>query len=65
MKKLFTIFIFVLLLSMTVNSVTAMEITFWTHEDPNRTEIEDRYIAEFEQANPCLLYTSPSPRDRS
>ncbi|MGB2782907.1 MAG: extracellular solute-binding protein, partial [Atribacterota bacterium] len=37
---------------MTVNSVTAMEITFWTHEDPNRTEIEDRYIAEFEQANP-------------
>ena len=52
MKKLLTIFIFVLLLSMTVNSVTAMEITFWTHEDPNRTEIEDRYIAEFEQANP-------------
>jgi len=52
MKKLFTIFIFVLLLSMTVNSATAMEITFWTHEDPNRTEIEDRYIAEFEQANP-------------
>jgi multiple sugar transport system substrate-binding protein len=52
MKKLFTIFIFVLLLSMTINSATAMEITFWTHEDPNRTEIEDRYIAEFEQANP-------------
>ena len=52
MKKLFTIFLFVFLLSVTVNSVTAMEITFWTHEDPNRTEIEDRYIAEFEQANP-------------
>ncbi len=52
MKKLFTIFLFVLLLSMTVNSATAMEITFWTHEDPNRTEIEDRYIEEFEQANP-------------
>jgi multiple sugar transport system substrate-binding protein len=52
MKKLFTIFLFVLLLSMTINSATAMEITFWTHEDPNRTEIEDRYITEFEQANP-------------
>jgi multiple sugar transport system substrate-binding protein len=52
MKKLFTIFLFVLLLSMIINSATAMEITFWTHEDPNRTEIEDRYIAEFEQANP-------------
>jgi len=39
---------------MTVNTVNAMEITFWTHEDPNRTEIEDRYIAEFEQANPGI-----------
>jgi len=54
MKKLFTIFLFVFLLSMIVNSAAAMEITFWTHEDPNRTEIEDRYIAEFEQANPGI-----------
>ena len=52
MKKLFTIFLFLLLLSVTVNAAANMEITFWTHEDPNRTEIEDRYIAEFEQANP-------------
>lgn len=52
MKKLFTIFLFVLLLSMTVNAATNIEITFWTHEDPNRTEIENRYITEFEQANP-------------
>lgn len=52
MKKLFTIFLFVLLLSMTVNAAANIEITFWTHEDPNRTEIEDRYIEEFEQANP-------------
>ena len=52
MKKLFTIFLFVLLLSMIVNSAAAMEITFWTHEDPNRTEIENRYIVEFEKANP-------------
>lgn len=52
MKKLFTIFLFVLLLSMTVNAAANIEITFWTHEDPNRTEIENRYIEEFEQANP-------------
>ena len=52
MKRLFTIFLFMLLLSVTVNPAANMEITFWTHEDPNRTEIEDRYIAEFEQANP-------------
>jgi len=52
MKKLFTIFLFVLFISMTVNAATNIEITFWTHEDPNRTEIENRYIEEFEQANP-------------
>lgn len=27
-------------------------IKFWTHEDPARTEIEERYIQEFEAANP-------------
>lgn len=27
-------------------------LQFWTHEDPNRTRIEDRYIQEFEAANP-------------
>lgn len=52
MKKLFTFFLFVLFLIMTVNTVSALEITFWTHEDPNRTEIENRYITEFEKANP-------------
>ncbi len=52
MKKLFTVFLFVLLLSITVNAAADIEITFWTHEDPNRTEIENRYIEEFEQANP-------------
>ncbi|OQY35318.1 MAG: ABC transporter substrate-binding protein [Spirochaetaceae bacterium 4572_59] len=29
-------------------------ITFWTHEDPNRTEIENRYIAEFEATHPNI-----------
>ena len=27
-------------------------LTFWTHEDPNRTRLEERYIAEFQAANP-------------
>jgi len=52
MKKLFTFFFLILLFIMTVNTVNAIEITFWTHEDPNRTEIENRYIMEFEKANP-------------
>ena len=29
-------------------------LTFWTHEDPNRTRIEERYIQEFEAANPNI-----------
>ena len=29
-------------------------LTFWTHEDPNRTRIEERYIKEFEAANPNI-----------
>jgi multiple sugar transport system substrate-binding protein len=27
-------------------------LSFWTHEDPNRTRIEDRYVQEFMAANP-------------
>ena len=29
-------------------------LTFWTHEDPNRTRIEERYIQEFQEANPNI-----------
>ena len=29
-------------------------LTFWTHEDPNRTVIEERYIAEFEATHPNI-----------
>jgi multiple sugar transport system substrate-binding protein len=29
-------------------------LTYWTHEDPNRTKIEDRYIDEFQAANPNI-----------
>ncbi len=29
-------------------------LEFWTHEDPNRTRIEERYIQEFEAANPNI-----------
>ncbi|MCX7023341.1 MAG: extracellular solute-binding protein [Spirochaetes bacterium] len=35
----------------------AMEITIWTHEDPNRVPIEQRYIAEFMAANPSVKVT--------
>jgi len=29
-------------------------LQFWTHEDPNRTLLEDRYIEEFEAMNPNI-----------
>ena len=29
-------------------------LTFWTHEDPNRTAIEERYIQEFEASHPDI-----------
>lgn len=29
-------------------------LNFWTHEDPNRTKIEERYIAEFTAMNPTI-----------
>ena len=29
-------------------------LQFWTHEDPNRTRIEENYIKEFEAANPNI-----------
>lgn len=59
MKKI----IGILVLAVLLNSVWAagnkaeegpITLTIWTHEDPNRTRIEERYIAEFEAANPNI-----------
>ena len=40
-------------------------ITYWTHEDPNRTPFEERLVAEFEAAHPGVTIervTHPSTR---
>jgi len=64
MKKLCIFFILALFLTGTISAApAAVELTYWTHEDPNRTEIENRYIMEFETANPGVVVkrvTSPS-----
>jgi multiple sugar transport system substrate-binding protein len=53
MKKLCIFSILILLFTMTVSAALAeVELTYWTHEDPNRSEIENKYIKEFETANP-------------
>ncbi len=66
MKRLTLFFIVALLLPMAAITAQAkMELTYWTHEDPNRTEIENRYIGEFEKANPGVTIkrvTNPSKK---
>jgi multiple sugar transport system substrate-binding protein len=69
MKKLCIFLTFLLLFAVTSTVAHAkFELTFWTHEDPNRTEIENRYIKEFEKANPGVTVkrvTSPSKKNQS
>lgn len=66
MKKFCIFLACVFFLTMAVNAAESKtEITYWTHEDPNRTEIENRYIKEFEKANPEVTVkrvTSPSKK---
>jgi len=66
MKRLCIFLVCAFLLTVAVNAAESKtEITYWTHEDPNRTEIENRYIQEFEKANPEVTVkrvTSPSKK---
>jgi multiple sugar transport system substrate-binding protein len=66
MKRLCIFLACAFILAVAVNAAESKtEITYWTHEDPNRTEIENRYIQEFEKANPEVTVkrvTSPSKK---
>ena len=45
----------------------AVELIYWTHEDPNRTPLEEKLIAEFQSQNPNITVereTSPSGKIR-
>ena len=40
-----------------------VKLVYWTHEDPNRTPVEEKLIAEFQSQNPNITVereTSPS-----
>jgi len=58
MKKTLILLLVMLALGLPVFASGAQEetgpvtITFWTHEDPNRTALEERYLAEFEASHP-------------
>ena len=66
MKKCIMVLLVSLLLPLSaISAQAAVELTYWTHEDPNRTEIENRYIGEFEKANPGVVIkrvTNPSKK---
>lgn len=66
MKRLCILLACAFFLTVAVNAAESKtEILYWTHEDPNRTEIENRYIEEFEKANPKITIkrvTSPSKK---
>ena len=66
MKRLCILLACAFFLTVAVNAAESKtEILYWTHEDPNRTEIENRYIEEFEKANPEVTIkrvTSPSKK---
>ncbi len=58
MKKTLPIILSLLIFSLPLMAGGAQEeqgpmtLTVWTHEDPNRTAIEERYISEFEATHP-------------
>jgi len=64
MKRLL-LFLVVFGLAVPLIGADTIELLFWTHEDPNRTEIENRYIEEFENMYPQInikRVTYPSAR---
>ena len=66
MEKRIIVLVIALLLPLSaISAQAAVELTYWTHEDPNRTNIENRYISEFEKANPGVVIkrvTNPSKK---
>jgi len=58
MKKTLIVFLLILSIGIPLFAGGAQEeegpitVTYWTHEDPNRTVIEEKYIAEFEASHP-------------
>jgi len=54
MKKALLLVLLVSLFSF-VALAEKIELNFWTHEDPNRTLLEDRYILEFQQMYPDVV----------
>lgn len=50
-------FIVVCLILSAILYAAQIEIIFWTHEDPNRTPLEERYIQEFEKMYPNVKIT--------
>lgn len=56
MKKFLIVF-FIFIVALSFAASNTIELIFWTHEDPNRTPLEEKYIKEFEQMYPNVKIT--------
>ncbi|MDD5763942.1 MAG: ABC transporter substrate-binding protein, partial [Candidatus Bipolaricaulis anaerobius] len=52
MKRVAWIAVALLAMGAVAMAANPVKITFWTHEDPNRTPLEEEYIRRFEALYP-------------
>ncbi len=54
LSAVLVVILFVILIS---SAAPKVEIVYWTHEDPNRTPLEEKFIKEFERMYPNVKIT--------
>ncbi len=65
MRRAAWILVVLLALGLAATAASPVKITFWTHEDPNRTPLEEEYIRRFQALYPHVTIervTYPSAR---
>ncbi len=54
-RRFLFVLLMVFLVSFTMLIANTIELEFWTHEDPNRTPLEERFITEFQEMYPNVV----------
>ena len=52
MRRMAWVLVALVALGLLASAQAPVKITFWTHEDPNRTPLEQKYIAGFQAMFP-------------
>nr|WP_259459640.1 hypothetical protein [Mesotoga sp. HF07.pep.5.2.highcov] len=55
MNRRLVFVLLMVLLSLSILIANTIELEFWTHEDPNRTPLEERFIEEFQEMYPNVV----------